>query len=61
MFGRNWLSSSFLFVQNHRIAQYGNKNMNSEQDTPGSWQALMVAFKIKKITELHKTYQKYKI
>jgi len=34
------------------IAQYDNKNMNSEQDTPGSSQALMVAFE-KKITEIY--------
>jgi len=41
------------------IAQYDNQDMNSEQDAPGSSQALMVAFK--KITEIHKIYQKYKI
>jgi len=44
------------------IAQYDNKNMDSEQDTTGSWQALMMAFK-NKITEIHKigVYQNYKI
>jgi len=34
--------------------------MNSEQDAPGSWQALMVAFKKNNI-EIQKVYQKYKI
>jgi len=44
------------------IAQYDNKNMNSEQDAPGSWQALMVAFKKKnhKYTKYTKS-TKYKI
>jgi len=33
--------------------------MDSEQDAPGSRQALMVAFK--KNTQIHKIYQMYKV
>jgi len=34
--------------------------MDSKQDAPGLWQALMVAFK-EKNTEIHIIYQMYKI
>jgi len=43
------------------IAQYDNKNMNSEQDTPGSWQAHTVAFKKKKSQSWKKQNIKYYI
>jgi len=43
------------------IAQYDNKNMDSEQDTPGSWQALMVAFKKKKSQKYTKYTEKKNI
>jgi len=35
--------------------------MDTKQDAPGSWQALMVALKKKKNTQKHKIYQMYKI